>query len=247
MGRGVALACSKPDPVAIRLTAKKTPWPNFEVNTEFNWLVYGVITTGQYTSCFMIFLSSLIFVYTILRLIMAWKISKIHATVNGCPELEAQKSTLSQFWKLQKDTMCQSWKLKNAPCPGAHPQYSQVWKCHPPPPPGPMYSRPIQSDKGKWWLHTLVMWIKMSIMCILIPYHPVDYYPANTRRLTSVGLMLIQRLRRWPNIKPTLVKPLTCLTTRVCWVFPGEPCTNTEITPMTPIAFKPHSLRNRIK
>ena len=36
MGRGVPPACSKPDPVAIRLTAKKTPCPNFEINTEFN-------------------------------------------------------------------------------------------------------------------------------------------------------------------------------------------------------------------
>ena len=26
-------ACSKPDPVAIRLMAKKTPCPNFEINT----------------------------------------------------------------------------------------------------------------------------------------------------------------------------------------------------------------------
>ena len=54
--------------------------------------------------------------------------------LSGCPELEAQKSTLSQFWKLKKDTLCQSWKLKKAPCPAAHPQYPQVWKFTPPPP-----------------------------------------------------------------------------------------------------------------
>ena len=36
MGMGVPTACSKPDPVAIRLMAKKTPCPNFEINTEFN-------------------------------------------------------------------------------------------------------------------------------------------------------------------------------------------------------------------
>ena len=36
MGRGVPPACLKPDPVAICLTAKKTPCPNFEINTEFN-------------------------------------------------------------------------------------------------------------------------------------------------------------------------------------------------------------------
>ena len=30
-----------------------------------------------------------------------------------CPELEAQKSTLSQFWKYKNVTLCQTWKLKN--------------------------------------------------------------------------------------------------------------------------------------
>ena len=48
--------------------------------------------------------------------------------------LEARKSTLSQFWKFKK-----------ALCPAAHPQYSQVWKC--PPPPGP-YDRIV-------WIMTL--------------------------------------------------------------------------------------------
>ena len=51
-------------------------------------------------------------------------------------KLEAQKGTLCQLWKLKKDTLCQSWKLKKAPCPAAHPQYSQVWE-YPPPPPVP--------------------------------------------------------------------------------------------------------------
>ena len=37
------------------------------------------------------------------------------------PILEAQKKT--------------RWKLKEAPCPGAHSQYSQVWKWLTPPPP----------------------------------------------------------------------------------------------------------------
>ena len=32
---------------------------------------------------------------------------------------------------------------------------------------------------------------------------PVDY-PAKTRHWTSVSLMLVQRLQRWPNIKPAL-------------------------------------------
>ena len=41
--------------------------------------------------------------------------------LSGCPELETQKSTLSQFWKLKKDTLCQSRKLKKAPCLAAHP------------------------------------------------------------------------------------------------------------------------------
>ena len=35
MFRDVPPACSKGVPVAIRLMAKKTPCPNFEINTEF--------------------------------------------------------------------------------------------------------------------------------------------------------------------------------------------------------------------
>ena len=48
MGRGVPQppAYSKPDPVPIRFAAKKTPCPNLEMNTEFNWSAYGVITTN---------------------------------------------------------------------------------------------------------------------------------------------------------------------------------------------------------
>ena len=47
MGRDVPPACSKPDPVAIRLMAKKTPCPDFaNINTEFDWLVYGAISTN---------------------------------------------------------------------------------------------------------------------------------------------------------------------------------------------------------
>ena len=34
--------------------------------------------------------------------------------------------------------------------------------------------------------------------------------PVNTRRLTNAGLMLGQRLRRCPSIKPELVKRLVC-------------------------------------
>ena len=33
-------------------------------------------------------------------------------------------------------------------------------------------------------------------------------FPANVRRLTNVGSMSDQRLRRWPDIKPTLVQRL---------------------------------------
>ena len=48
MGRGVPPACSKPDPVAIRLMAQKTPCSNFEINTEFDLFVYGEITDILY-------------------------------------------------------------------------------------------------------------------------------------------------------------------------------------------------------
>ena len=46
MGRGVPPSRSKSDPVPIRFAAKKTPCPNLEINTEFNWSAYGVITTN---------------------------------------------------------------------------------------------------------------------------------------------------------------------------------------------------------
>ena len=70
--------------------------------------------------------------------------------LSGCPELEAQKRTLSQFQKLKKDTLCQSWKLKKAPCPAEHLQYFQVWKC---PPPHPQDRNPadLLVAKGVWF------------------------------------------------------------------------------------------------
>ena len=142
MGRDVPPAWSKPIPVAIRLIAQKTPCPNFEFNSKFNWLVYGVITTNL-PHVLMVFLSSIIFVYDILRLfavrlensdgirlIIAWEISKTHA-ISGAQSWKP-KSTLCQFWKLKKGTLCQNGSSKKAPCPAAHPQYSQVWQCPPP-------------------------------------------------------------------------------------------------------------------
>ena len=36
MGRGVPPACSKPDPVPIRLAVRETPCPILETNTELN-------------------------------------------------------------------------------------------------------------------------------------------------------------------------------------------------------------------
>ena len=44
------------------------------------------------------------------------------------------------------------------------------------------------------------------------PTHCLYIYPANTRHQTNAGLLLAHRLRRWPNIKPTLVR---------CLVFAG--------------------------
>ena len=38
--------------------------------------------------------------------------------------------------------------------------------------------------------------------------HLWECVPANTRRWTNAGLLLGQRLRRWPNINPTLVQRL---------------------------------------
>ena len=47
------------------------------------------------------------------------------------------------------------------------------------------------------------------------PCHPVHSgtrrdLPANTRRWSNAGLMLSQRRRRWPNIKPALDQRLVC-------------------------------------
>ena len=39
---------------------------------------------------------------------------------------------------------------------------------------------------------------------IVIPDELIAYIPANTRRSPNVGLLLAHRLRRWPNINPTL-------------------------------------------
>ena len=43
---------------------------------------------------------------------------------------------------------------------------------------------------------------KVTAICLC----PADLDPANTRRLANADLMLGQRRRRWPNIKPALVK-----------------------------------------
>ena len=45
MGEGVPPACSKPDPVVIRLTTKKTPCTNFEIRIEFNLTLYSSSTS----------------------------------------------------------------------------------------------------------------------------------------------------------------------------------------------------------
>ena len=45
------------------------------------------------------------------------------------------------------------------------------------------------------------------MFALVINIHEISGdYPANTRRLSNVGLMLGQRRRRWPNVKPALDK-----------------------------------------
>ena len=46
------------------------------------------------------------------------------------------------------------------------------------------------------------------LTCKVSRYCFLDLHPANTRRWTNVGLMLAHRLRRWANIKPTLIQRL---------------------------------------
>ena len=112
MGMGVPPELTKPDRVTICLMAQKTPCPNFRINTEFNWLVYGVITTNL-LHVLTVFSSSLIFCAEKLRLSavrlghndgillkMVWEISNKHAKAGAkagsskrhpVPILEAQK------------------------------------------------------------------------------------------------------------------------------------------------------------
>ena len=54
-------------------------------------------------------------------------------------------------------------------------------------------------------------WRQNSAYMMGLQYHTrfdAVRIPANTRRLTNVGLMLAHRLRRWATIKPTIVKGL---------------------------------------
>ena len=39
-----------------------------------------------------------------------------------------------------------------------------------------------------------------------MPVRPIQTHRINTTYLTNAGLMIVQRLRRWPSIKPALVK-----------------------------------------
>ena len=45
--------------------------------------------------------------------------------------------------------------------------------------------------------------------------HCSRYYPANTTRWNNNVLMLAQRLRRWPNIKTSLLRPSTIVVVSV--------------------------------
>ena len=117
MGRGVPLRCLKPDPVPIRIMATKTPYPNFEINTEFNWLFYCVISTNILN----ILLSFKLFIICLcsfalrleksdgIQLMMAWKISKINAS--RVPRVVGSKKHPSQFWKLKKETLSSGTSL----------------------------------------------------------------------------------------------------------------------------------------
>ena len=50
--------------------------------------------------------------------------------------------------------------------------------------------------------------LRVTSMSVNIAVKAVMIYPANTRRSLYVGTMLARRLRRWPNIVPTLVERL---------------------------------------
>ena len=54
-------------PLEVVDRGRQEPCPNFEINTEFDRLVYGVITTNI-LHVLMVFLGSILFVYEILRL-----------------------------------------------------------------------------------------------------------------------------------------------------------------------------------
>ena len=61
-----------------------------------------------------------------------------------------------------------------------------------------------QQSSGWWRLFTLNTVDASSWQCYLCS----GDFPANTRRVTNVGLKLAHRLRRWYNIKPTSARRL---------------------------------------
>ena len=67
------------------------------------------------------------------------------------------------------------------------------------------------SCKCKWRSHSVTLGV--DNWALVLPTGSIPSPPghrhicsANTRRSTNVGLMLVQRLRRWTNIKPISVK-----------------------------------------
>ena len=66
--------------------------------------------------------------------------------------------------------------------------------------------------------HVYTLTIRKSKQKPPQPYHRRTF-PANTKHWSNVDLMLAQRLRRWPNINPTLDECIlfTGLWNAVCW------------------------------
>ena len=53
-------------------------------------------------------------------------------------------------------------------------------------------------------------------------HRSIHHSPENTKRWPNVGLMLVQRLRRWANINPTLGERLVSASLHICMLMRPE-------------------------
>ena len=117
----------------------------------------------------------------------------------------------------------------------------QVWPvrklCHTKPNSSNCYFWLCRAELKDFWRLTLgikrsyLPWADTTPSVSKVRNDPFSCYPSKHDTLTNAGLMLVQRLRRWPNIKPALVKRVVFSGTElyrprgiqlVCWLYEGR-------------------------